>query len=151
MSNDTETMAVIAQRHPALGFRPPPESVTAARDRLGDHPDWTLTRYLEACLRWLAEDPKSALAAATPWSTPRLTHERLAAALRVRIETGNITGRMPPNVEIAEHYGVSRNTVPEALAILVDQGLIADSAPRPGYDVVPRRGRRSRHRSASLR
>lgn len=131
---------------PVFGFRPPAQYVTAARERLQALPGWSVAAYLEACLRWLGEEPRTAIAAATPWAEPRVQHERLAAVLRNRISSGKIVDRMPAAAKIAEHYRVSLHTVNEALALLADEGLIVSRGPHRGYDVVaaPRRARRQR-------
>ncbi len=135
--------------HPLFGFRPPPEYVTAARQRLSGSVGWSVAAYLEACLHWLAEEPKTAIAAAAPWSEPRVQHERLANVLRSRIESGTLTDHVPAAAWLAQHYKVSRGTVTEALAVLVNEGLIVSAGHRQGYNVVPR-SKRQRHRATSL-
>lgn len=150
--SDHSDAAVSAERHPVLGFRPPPGDVSAARQRLDQHdPQWSITAYLEACLRWLAEEPKTALAAVMPWAGPRVQHERLATLLRDKIGNGEITGHLPPAAQLAKTCQVSRNTVDRALAILADEGVIASRGPRLGYDVAPRSERPRRHRATATR
>jgi predicted ATPase len=150
--SDHSYAAVSAERHPVLGFRPPPQDVSAARQRLDQHdPQWSITAYLQACLRWLAEEPKTALAAVMPWAGPRVQHERLATLLKGKIGNGEITGHLPPAAQLAKTYQVGRNTVDRALAILADEGVIASRGPRLGYDVVPRSERHRRHRATATR
>jgi hypothetical protein len=136
-------------RHPVFGFRPDPSHVAAAEEVLEDEGHGrTVGGYLEACLRWLAGDSRTALAAATPWWPPRVLHERLAAALRRKIENGEMPGHLPSTVGLAAEYGTGRGTVTRALAILERDGVITPADGRRGYDVVVRAKRRRAHSAA---
>lgn len=56
---------------------------------------------------------------------PRAVAEDLARSLRQRIDSGEWSGRrMPPERELAAHYGVARNTVRRAVEMLADTGAI---------------------------
>ncbi|MEV6285479.1 GntR family transcriptional regulator [Kribbella sp. NPDC051770] len=56
-----------------------------------------------------------------------LKHERIAAILAREIRSGRLGhgNRLPGEVELARRFGVSRNTVRSALAVLTADGLIA--------------------------
>jgi GntR family transcriptional regulator len=49
---------------------------------------------------------------------------QVAAILRDRIASGQITGRLPSETTIAQEYGVAKGTVRKALAALRDEGAI---------------------------
>jgi hypothetical protein len=137
-------------RHPVFGFRPDPRHVAAAEEVLRDEGQGrSVGGYLEACLRWLAEDPRTALAAAAPWWPARVLHERLAAVLRRKIDDGEMSGHLPSTVALAAAYGAGRATVTRALAILERDGVITSSGGRAdgrrGYDVAVRSKRRRAH------
>jgi GntR family transcriptional regulator len=53
-------------------------------------------------------------------------YQRIAAALRDRIESGELLPgeQIPPVPQLVETYGVSRNTALRALRVLRDEGLI---------------------------
>ncbi|GAB4087015.1 GntR family transcriptional regulator [Myceligenerans cantabricum] len=70
----------------------------------------------------------------------RVGKAEISADLRNQILTGKLKqdDKLPPERELTDTYGVSRNTVREALAILVGDGLIRAQRPH-GYFV---RGRR---------
>jgi DNA-binding GntR family transcriptional regulator len=55
-----------------------------------------------------------------------LPSHRVEADLRQRCEAGEWEhgDRLPPVAELAQHYGVARNTVTKALRRLADDGLI---------------------------
>jgi GntR family transcriptional regulator len=59
-------------------------------------------------------------------SAPEPMFEQLADHLRGLIEAGNLGPRtkLEPQLEMADHYGVSRGTVARATEILTDEGLI---------------------------
>lgn len=53
-------------------------------------------------------------------------YQRVADELRARIEAGEFTGRrLPPERELAAHYGLAQGTMRQALGVLRDEGVIA--------------------------
>lgn len=56
--------------------------------------------------------------------SPVPLHEQLTAILRKRIETGDLTGRVPSILTLAQEYGVSHRTSQRALTTLAEAGLI---------------------------
>lgn len=67
---------------------------------------------------------------------PRPLWQQLADLLRGRIEHGELTGRLEAETSLAQHYGVSRDTVRRALADLARDGLIQSTRGR-GTFVLP--------------
>lgn len=69
---------------------------------------------------------------------------QLAAILRAQIESGELRpGRALPSLTyLMQHYGLSRNTVRRAIAVLTEEGLVRT---RPGWGtfVVPPGERRA--------
>jgi DNA-binding GntR family transcriptional regulator len=65
-------------------------------------------------------------------------YAQLAAILRAQIASGELRpGRALPSLTyLMQHYGLSRNTVRRAIAVLTDEGLVRT---RPGWGtfVVP--------------
>jgi DNA-binding GntR family transcriptional regulator len=55
---------------------------------------------------------------------PELLHDQLATILRGQIERGELTGKLPAQLDLAKTYGVSRETVTKALAVLKSEGLV---------------------------
>jgi hypothetical protein len=55
---------------PSYGFRPDPDEFAAASEHL-EARGRTTDAYLHACIRWLARDPDTALAALADWPRPR--------------------------------------------------------------------------------
>jgi GntR family transcriptional regulator len=51
-------------------------------------------------------------------------HEQLAGILRERITSGDLTGRVPSILTLAQEYGVSHRTSGHALRTLAEEGLI---------------------------
>jgi DNA-binding GntR family transcriptional regulator len=51
-------------------------------------------------------------------------HQRLAQVLRDRIESGELTSRVPRVLSLAQEYEVSHKTSERALHALVDEGLL---------------------------
>ena len=49
---------------------------------------------------------------------------QLADILRERIESGELTGRLPGEVHLMQEYGLAHGTVRKALKELRDEGLI---------------------------
>jgi Bacterial regulatory proteins, gntR family len=61
---------------------------------------------------------------------PRPLWQQLADLLRGRIERGELAGRLEAETALADHYGVSRDTVRRALACLARDGLIRSTRGR---------------------
>jgi GntR family transcriptional regulator len=61
-------------------------------------------------------------------SPPR--YQRIADDVRLRVRTGalRVGDALPSELTLARQFGVQRNTVRQALAILRDEGLIATGA-----------------------
>src|SRR4051812_20463749 len=57
---------------------------------------------------------------------PRLVADDIALALRKRIDAGEWTGngRMPPERDLADQFGVARNTVRRAVGLLEESGTV---------------------------
>jgi DNA-binding FadR family transcriptional regulator len=55
---------------------------------------------------------------------PRLVADDIATALKKRIDAGEFTGRMPPERDLAGEFGVARNTVRRAVALLEASGIV---------------------------
>jgi DNA-binding GntR family transcriptional regulator len=69
--------------------------------------------------------------------SPVPLHAQLATVLREKITSGEITGRVPSIVTVAQTYEVGHSTAQKALATLRDEGLIVGSHGR-GYYVTAR-------------
>ena len=65
--------------------------------------------------------------------SPMPLHDQLANTLRERITSGNITGRVPSIMTIAQEYEVGHNTAARALVTLRDEGLIVSAKGRGFY------------------
>ena len=57
-------------------------------------------------------------------NSPRLLPEQVADDLRALIKSGELTGRMPTELELAGQYAVGRITVRTAIAALAGEGII---------------------------
>lgn len=68
---------------------------------------------------------------------PRPLWQQLAGLLRSRIEHGELTGRLEAETSLAQHYGVSRDTVRRALADLARDGLIRSTRGRGTFVLRP--------------
>jgi DNA-binding FadR family transcriptional regulator len=57
---------------------------------------------------------------------PRLVATDIAAELRKRIVSGqwNGSGRIPPERDLAEEFGIARNTMRRAIDLLVEDGMV---------------------------
>ncbi|MEX0921750.1 MAG: FCD domain-containing protein [Rhodovibrionaceae bacterium] len=66
---------------------------------------------------------------------PRMVAEDVAARLRSRIEAGEwaAPGRLPPERELAEDFGIARNTLRRALGLLEEQGFLSRQLGRGNY------------------
>lgn len=67
--------------------------------------------------------------------SPVPLHVQLAQLLRDKINSGEITGRVPSIITVAQTYEVGHSTAQRALATLRDEGLIVGSHGR-GYYVA---------------
>ena len=68
---------------------------------------------------------------------PRPLWQQLADLLRGRIERGELSGRLQAETALAQHYGVSRDTVRRALAGLARDGLIRSTRGRGTFVLPP--------------
>lgn len=65
-------------------------------------------------------------------------YQQVAAILRERIESGQITSRLPSIADLVGEFGIARLTASKALRVLVDEG-IAEVSPGMGtYVKEPR-------------
>ena len=67
---------------------------------------------------------------------------RSRTTLQVRIETGEITHRLPSERDLAEEYGVAYQTVRHAMKLLRERGLIITRQGRGTFVAQAHRGRR---------
>jgi GntR family transcriptional regulator len=56
--------------------------------------------------------------------SPVLAYVQLADDLARRIETGELTGRLPAERDLATEYGVAYGTVRRAMEVLRERGLV---------------------------
>jgi len=68
---------------------------------------------------------------------PRPLWQQLADLLRNRIERGELVGRLEAETALAQHYGISRDTVRRALACLARDGLIRSTRGRGTFVLPP--------------
>ena len=68
---------------------------------------------------------------------PRPLWQQLADLLRGRIERGELAGRVEAETALAQHYGVSRDTVRRALACLAQDRLIRSTRGRGTFVLPP--------------
>ena len=81
---------------------------------------------------------------------PETYRDQLVAELKARIADGRLTGRLRPEPEMAEKYGVSRWTLREALAVLKSEDPpLLQTVPRRGTFVAPEAERRARPLTAA--
>jgi DNA-binding GntR family transcriptional regulator len=66
---------------------------------------------------------------------PRPVYAQLAAILRARIESGEITGRLPSERELQQEFGSAPMTSRKAIRLLADEGLVR-TVPGRGSFVV---------------
>lgn len=66
---------------------------------------------------------------------PRIVADEVAARLRGKIEAGEwaALGRLPPERELAEEFGIARNTLRRAIGLLEDQGFVSRQVGRGSY------------------
>ncbi len=65
--------------------------------------------------------------------SPEPLYRQVAGILRGRIESGDITARLPSLKTIAQEYGVSHITAEKAIAVLRDEGLVVVVIGRGAY------------------
>ena len=76
--------------------------------------------------------------------SPVLAYVQLANDLARRIDAEELTGRLPPQRDLASEYGVAYGTVRRAMEVLRERGLVRVGS-RPGdirQDVINKRLRR---------
>ena len=56
--------------------------------------------------------------------SPTPLYQQVAGLLRARIESGELTSRLPSLRTIAQEYGVSHITAEKAMQVLRDDGLV---------------------------
>jgi DNA-binding transcriptional regulator YhcF (GntR family) len=76
--------------------------------------------------------------------SPVPLNEQLAGLLRQQIATGQLAGRVPSILTLAQEHGVSHRTSAHALTTLRDEGLII-SVRGKGYYVASAATRRADH------
>ncbi len=64
-------------------------------------------------------------------------HQQLADLLRAQIASGDLTGRVPSILSLAQQHAVSHRTAAHALTTLRDEGVIV-SVQGKGYYVATR-------------
>lgn len=62
--------------------------------------------------------------------SPEPPYRQLAAILRGRINSGDITGRLPGEKTLTQEYGLALGTVRKSVALLREEGLILTT---PGW------------------
>jgi DNA-binding GntR family transcriptional regulator len=62
---------------------------------------------------------------------------QLAGILRARIESGELSGRIPSANELALEYSTSRDTSLKSIGILKSEGLITTARGKGSYVVPP--------------
>jgi GntR family transcriptional regulator len=67
--------------------------------------------------------------------SPVPLYQQVAALLRARIASGELTSRMPSLKTIAQDYGVAHVTAEKAMALLRDEGLVVVVVGRGAYVV----------------
>ena len=75
-------------------------------------------------------------------NSPVPLHEQLTIVLRAKIESGELTGRVPSIISLAQQYQTGHNTAARALATLRDEGLITSARGRGYYVTWNRAGDR---------
>jgi GntR family transcriptional regulator len=66
-------------------------------------------------------------------NSPVPLHEQLATILRERIRSGDLAGRIPSILTLAQEYEVGHNTAYRALSALKAEGLIVSARGRGFY------------------
>jgi len=61
---------------------------------------------------------------------PTPPYRQLAAILRDRIGSGELSGRLPSEKTLMQEYGLAHGTVRKAIAVLRDEGLVQTT---PGW------------------
>jgi DNA-binding transcriptional regulator YhcF (GntR family) len=69
--------------------------------------------------------------------SPGYAYLRIADAIAARIQAGQITGRLPPERELACEYEVSYQTLRRAIDLLRERGLIVTCSGRGSFAAAP--------------
>jgi GntR family transcriptional regulator len=72
--------------------------------------------------------------------SPAWPRHQVAAVLRERIASGELTGKLPSIVDLAREFGVAQMTVVQAVNILKAEGLIYGVRSRGLYVTEPGAG-----------
>jgi GntR family transcriptional regulator len=64
---------------------------------------------------------------------PRPAYVQLAAILRARIASGEITARLPSERDLHQEFGVAPMTARKAVRLLADEGLVVTVTGRGTY------------------
>src|SRR5262245_49086952 len=67
---------------------------------------------------------------------PRLVADDIAAALKKRIDAGEWNRRIPPERELADEFGVARNTMRRAVGVLEANGTVVRQVGRGTFLAV---------------
>lgn len=67
--------------------------------------------------------------------SPEPLYRQVAGILRGRVQSGELTSRLPSLKDIAQTYGVSHVTAEKAIALLRDEGLVTVVVGRGTYVV----------------
>lgn len=55
---------------------------------------------------------------------PKFPYRHVADDLRAKIQSGELTGKLPTRAQLAEQYGVADMTIDRAVRVLREEGLI---------------------------
>jgi DNA-binding GntR family transcriptional regulator len=55
---------------------------------------------------------------------PKFPYRHVADDLRAKIQSGELTGKLPTRAQLADEYGVTDMTIGRAVQVLRDEGLI---------------------------
>ena len=69
--------------------------------------------------------------------SPKLAYLQLADDLAARIMSGELTGRLPAERDLAQEYGVAYGTVRRAMGVLRERGLVETVHGRGTFAIRP--------------